>query len=375
MSIKYIRCTRCGGDLTKKGEAYVCQYCNAAFVEDFISQNEKIIEQFLDELKLEKVSALRQQLYEKTHAKYLSRNEILETAKAIRSYLPEDFLARFYESACSKNKQDVIDFIQSIDYEYNYANLDLVIEFMIKNLNSENLLAVSNLIENAYKENCIELYSKFTNAYEKEAEKIDKGIYERIIPRDVFIAYSSKDMKVVEEITQYLESQGITCFVALRNLRHGVGAVEDYDKALEEAIDNCKIFLFVSSKNSRNMACDALKKEITYVKRIDLKDAPIQYKNNYVKLPKKYKKPRIQLRLDNVETRIADRIVNEFFDGYEWCYDKDAIIDRISDIMFNFETDTEEQEEQKKLEDDLKKQQEELKKKEEEIQKSKNKKY
>ncbi|MCR4661637.1 MAG: toll/interleukin-1 receptor domain-containing protein, partial [Clostridia bacterium] len=286
MSIKYIRCTRCGGDLIQKGEAYICQYCNAGFLEDFISQNEKIIAQFLDELKLEKVSALRQQLYEKTHAKYLSRNEILEISKAIRSYLPEDFLARFYESACSKNKQDVIDFIQSIDYELEYPNLDLVIEFMIKNLNSENLLAVSNLIENAYKENCIELYSKFTNAYEKEAEKIDKGIYERIIPRDVFIAYSSKDMKVVEEITQYLESQGITCFVALRNLRHGVGAVEDYDKALEEAIDNCKIFLFVSSKNSRNMACDALKKEITYVKRIDLKDAPIQYKNNYVKLPK-----------------------------------------------------------------------------------------
>ncbi|MCR4660936.1 MAG: ribosomal protein L7/L12 [Clostridia bacterium] len=346
MALKQIRCPRCGGELIKTGDTYKCSSCNATFYEDTVSQNEKIIEQFLDELKLEKVSALRQRLWEQVNAQYLSSTEIADIAKKIRSYLPEDFLARFYETVCSKNKKEINKFISEIDYEKEYYNLDLVVEFMIKSLSSENLLSVNNLIEKAYKDKDIKIYHKYTSMLSTEAEKVKKGIYETRIPRDVFVAYSSKDMEKVEELTDYLESKKISCFVAMRNLRHGAGAVENYDKALEEAIDNCKVFVFISSSNSRDLDCDAMVKEIPYVKRTDKENAPIKYRRNYATMPRVYKKPRIEFLIEkHGDDEPTEPIVNEFFNGYEWCYDLKDVAARIVKFKIDEEDDEEEFEE------------------------------
>ncbi|MCR4660937.1 MAG: leucine-rich repeat protein [Clostridia bacterium] len=378
MALKQIRCPRCGGELIKNGETYKCSSCNATFVEDYVAQNEKIISEFLTELKQEKVAALRQRLYEQINAKYLSSEEISSIAKKIREYLPEDFLACFYEAACSKNKDDVIKFISQIDYDKQYINLDLVIEFMIRSLTMDNMLSVNNLIENTYKERDIKLYDKYTTELSQEAVKIEKGIYETQKHRDVFIAYSSKDMKIVESLTSFLEAQQISCFVAMRNLRHGAGSVENYDLALQEAIDNCTIFLFISSNNSRSLSCDALKKEIPYVKKDDLSTAPVKYKHNYAKLPAKYKKPRVQYVIEKDNGSIAGEIVAEFFEGYEWCYSDRAVARRILDILMEMDEDEDEEEitsKNEKLEQEkqleiqrIEKEKEELRKKLEELQ-------
>ena len=338
MSLRQIKCARCGGELIKNESIYKCSSCNATFIEDYITQNEKIISQFLTELKQEKVAALRQRLWEQTHAKYLSSTEIQNIAKEIRNYLPEDNLAKFYEVACSNNKKEIIEFINNIDYTQNYYNLDLIVEFMLRNLNSENLLSVNNLIEKAFKEKDLKTFSKYSTELSIEAEKIENGVYETTLPRDIFIAYSSKDMKTVEKITSFLESQGLKCFVAMRNLKHGVGAVEDYDKALEEAIDNCKIFLFISSTNSRSLDCDAVKKEIPYVIKDDKRSFP-QYKNNYPSMPKKYKKPRIQYLLNMDKGSIGGIKVKEFFDGYDWCQTLEELTLRVSDIIMSTDID------------------------------------
>ena len=369
MELKQIKCSRCGGDLIKKGDTYKCNSCNATFVENIVEANEKIISQFLDELKQEKVAALRQRLWQATHAKYLSLNDIQSIAKDIRNYLPEDFLANFFETACSKNKNDITDFISQIDYDKEQYNLDLVVEFMIRNLAPENLLSVNNLIENAFKDSNLKLYNKYTSNLSKEAEKVKKGVYETFIPRDVFIAYSSKDMKKVEELTNFLESKGISCFVAMRNLRHGLGAVENYDRALEEAIDNCKIFVFVSTEKSRDLSCDAVKKELPYVKRIDKSNAPVKYRNNYANMPRAYKKPRIELLLEkHTDEELTTSLVEEFFNGYEWCYDYKSVAARVAKMLIEVEEDDEEEEEKEDISKVIAKQQEEFQRKLEEQQ-------
>ncbi len=338
MAFKHIRCTRCGGELIQKGEAYICPHCNATFVEDYVEQNEKLISEFLTELKQEKVAALRQRLWEQINATHLSSTEILEISKEIKSYLPEDFLACFYEKACSKNRKEVNKFLSTIDYDKEYPNLDLVIEFMIKSITEDNLIAVNNLIE-AYKDRDLNLYDKYTTELSKEAEKVKRGVYLLNTPRDVFIAYSSKDIEIVEELTEFLESRGISCFVALRNLRHGAGAVEMYDKALEEAMDNCKVFVFISTKKSRSLDCDAVKKEIPYIKKVEIKNAPSQYKFSYDTLPKAYKKPKIELLIDSYDDfEPTKKLVKGFFDGYEWSYTKEEVAERV----VSFLTDTSE---------------------------------
>lgn len=62
---------------------------------------------------------------------------------------------------------------------------------------------------------------------------------------DVFISYSSKDQKIVEGLSAYLEQQDVRCFVAYRDIPKGkVWAAE-----ITKAIENCKCMVVVFSEN------------------------------------------------------------------------------------------------------------------------------
>jgi len=73
---------------------------------------------------------------------------------------------------------------------------------------------------------------------------------------DVFISYSTKDQKTVEDISQYLEQNGIRCFVAFRDIPKSVV----WAKAITEAIENCKMMVVVFSENANSS--DQMDREI-----------------------------------------------------------------------------------------------------------------
>ena len=62
---------------------------------------------------------------------------------------------------------------------------------------------------------------------------------------DVFISYSTKDQKIVEGVSHYLEQNGIRCFIAYRDIPKGIV----WAKAITEAIEKCKIMLVVFSEH------------------------------------------------------------------------------------------------------------------------------
>ena len=62
---------------------------------------------------------------------------------------------------------------------------------------------------------------------------------------DVFISYSTKDQKIVEGLSAYLEQQHIRCFAAYRDIPKGVV----WAKVIAEAIDDCKIMVVVFSEH------------------------------------------------------------------------------------------------------------------------------
>ena len=334
-------CPKCGGELEICDELYKCSYCNGVFDIGKTNDIEEKMRDLLDDVKQEKVSNLRRQLWDVTHEKYPSKKKIAEISSELMTYIPDDFLVQFFYTVSTKSPEELNDFLNSIDTKENYHLMDIVIETMLGILEDSNLLAVNNIIENTYKKNNssdeyldLPTYEKYASMLSKAADKLNAGVYDLQITRDVFVAYSSKDMKVVDEVVKLLEAEDIKCFVAMRNLRHGLGSKENYDEALRTAMDNSKIFLFISTPNSRSRSCDALKKEIPYIKKKDQMNAPAEVSNFYEKIPPKYKKPRIHLIIgEKPGDGPADEIVNEFFNGFEWVYSAKAAVQRAYKIL------------------------------------------
>ena len=342
MLIRQQACQVCGGDLTQINDTqWRCKYCGNVYEKDVVESSMNIIHQLVDEMKLEAIANARKNLYDAVTAEYISSKLVHECCMAIKQYLPEDFQANFYETAIGSNGRKIARSIRKIDVEDQYYYLDNIVSFLIKSLQSEYILETNDLIERAYKMRDLVKFDKYASELSIEAEKVENCIYLTTYPRDVFLAYSSKDMRIVSELVETLEEQGISCFVAARNLRHGKGSVENYDRALKEAMDNCRTFVFVSSTNSRHPGCDALRKEIPYVKGEDIAAAPPDYRNDYALIPHKYKKPRVEYRIEESTRMVAaDRIVNNFFDGYERVYTADDVAERVLAQSFDRVGDT-----------------------------------
>jgi TPR repeat protein len=87
---------------------------------------------------------------------------------------------------------------------------------------------------------------------------------------NIFLSYASKDQKTAETICQALESRGLECWMAVRNIHPG----ENFQEAIVRAIRSAKVMLFVFSANSNNS--DEVKKEIVLAGQHKLFVIPIR---------------------------------------------------------------------------------------------------
>lgn len=65
---------------------------------------------------------------------------------------------------------------------------------------------------------------------------------------DVFISYSSKDLDITEQVRRILETNGISCWIAPRNIPSG----SSYAAEIPAAIRGCTVFLLIGSLNAEN---------------------------------------------------------------------------------------------------------------------------
>ena len=339
-------CQTCGGNLVQIGDIFECEYCHRQYNDIVIERAYKKLENSLkakfgdlvhEEIvknEQEKFRPLLSQLWQKSQEKYTDSKAILQICKQIKEIYPDNFIANFYEVANSGSVSQINEFLNGVDVVENSCFVEDIVNFLIKSLEMGNVASLNYLVERAYKNTDMELFERFSTLIETEAQKVDAGAYNTDIPRDVFVAYSSKDLPEVLKLVEAIESQGVNCFIAMRNLRHGRGAKANYETELKKAMDNAGMVVFVSSKNSRRMDCDALKIELPYIKRKDIENIPAGYKNDYAdSRVLGYKKPRIEYRIDNEPTPFADRVLKEFFVGLEYAKSLEDTIDRISMIM------------------------------------------
>ncbi|MBQ8826763.1 MAG: toll/interleukin-1 receptor domain-containing protein [Oscillospiraceae bacterium] len=73
---------------------------------------------------------------------------------------------------------------------------------------------------------------------------------------DVFISYSTKDQKIAENLIRQLEANNISYWIC----RSKISAGDRWASEIVEALDNCKVFLLIVSRNS--LASEQVPKEI-----------------------------------------------------------------------------------------------------------------
>ncbi len=317
-------CQICGGELEEKGDGvFRCRYCGKRWEKESVEDSEKIFETLEDALREQRradLAALARRRYEETHKEFVSNATLEGICNQILNLNPEDFYARFYLATC-KEDGSLESFLSSMDIAKHYYDIEDMLKFLIRGLKAGWINAVSTLIENAYKSRDLEKYNLYRTKFEEMAENVENGIFEPILPRDIFIAYSSRDMKEVNALVRVLEEEnGLSCFVAARNLRHGSGAVENYRGAIHTALHNCKAVVFVSSTSSRNVKCEATM-ELGYIKE---------------HLPKMW---RIEFLVENYKGIPVERIFTSFFDGLEYCTSAQEVAGRYFDKYMGSQID------------------------------------
>ena len=64
----------------------------------------------------------------------------------------------------------------------------------------------------------------------------------------VFISYSTKDADSANLVHSYLEGNGVSCWIASRNIEGG----ESFAVQIVNAIEECSVFVMIASGNSND---------------------------------------------------------------------------------------------------------------------------
>jgi hypothetical protein len=65
---------------------------------------------------------------------------------------------------------------------------------------------------------------------------------------EVFICYANQDEEIANDVCSALESNGISCWMAPRDVTAG----EDWDKAIMDAIPACRVVVIILSARSND---------------------------------------------------------------------------------------------------------------------------
>ena len=162
MDFETYDCDRCGGNLTAiDAETYKCQYCGKVFHKKEAEEQTKTFRDMFDDIKREHINNLRRNLYDAVNAEYISSFDVKMRCEELKKYLPDDFSACFYEVAVGNNVRQLTKYIRKIDVEKNYDEIECVVKFLIKSLQTEYQLELNNLIARAYERRDPEKFEKF----------------------------------------------------------------------------------------------------------------------------------------------------------------------------------------------------------------------
>lgn len=318
--IKFIEqtCRRCGGELEEQNGGYVCKYCGKSWRSQSFSDFDDMLKA-CDEVsrrrRAEDIANLRRLLWAETHRQNVSNAEVARVSREILKYLPQDLYANFYLSTC--DNRSVARFINTLNLnEVPDDDLSLMVNYLTDALKKQWFLPADTLVKSV---RSASLRATLCDALEAKKRAVDNCVFEPRHHRNVFICYASEDISIVNRVVAALERENVECFVAARNLQHGSGAKDNYEREIHEALDNCDMLLFFSSADSRNLQRDCYKLEIDYVKRHNPSMPRLEY------VITTYEQTR----------KVSDGDFNKFFKGRERCLTNDdaEVVRRVLDTL------------------------------------------
>ncbi|MBR4943249.1 MAG: toll/interleukin-1 receptor domain-containing protein, partial [Clostridia bacterium] len=342
-------CTRCGEELHFDGREFRCEKCGMHWTEDaarltyeaFKFTVRGAVAEALDEFHKrrceEKVANLRQLLWQEIHTNepYVDCEKVGDYAEEILKISPYETDAKFYALVAENKWRKANEFLKTVRVEKAVRYVEGFVDFLTKPWEEKYSAGISYLVEECFAETSEERIRCDEKISEAVRLKKD-GTFNPRKERKVFVGYSSKDNRWVLELVQALEARGLECFVSFRNSLKGRNAHLTYEKDLRDAIDHCRVFVFVSSNASRSEDCYA-SEEMQYIRQKDIgrlsPKEQIQYEANYKKLDTECKKPRVEWLLeDYTGTDWYEDEWKKFFHNFSRYVELDAVVEAVARI-------------------------------------------
>jgi len=263
MSDLELRCLHCGAINQLEEETndyFVCSCCGSKNPKDKSKELVKRIKELNLQEETKQLSNYRLLLSKSIHNN--DYNDQKTICNKILYINPNDFEATFYKVLSNQytDSREFESFIQNMGTIYSIYEIEPLLETIIHNIRFYELETIHNFIINN------KLNNSYLDLLEQRKEEINnqRDLYASI-DRDVFICHSSKDnellMKVVKELE---EEQGFDCWYSERNMPKNT---PDYWETIEENIQNCKVFLFLITENSKFSR--GIKEELKICKKIN----------------------------------------------------------------------------------------------------------
>ena len=96
MELKALICPCCGQPLNKKGESCQCSFCGVHFEYRAAEKEMEFLARRLEEAKIEKLALAKRRLWDATHVKYPSQDEVVACAREVLFIDDEDPLGLVY---------------------------------------------------------------------------------------------------------------------------------------------------------------------------------------------------------------------------------------------------------------------------------------
>ena len=346
-----IKCRVCGEDLEEQESGiFKCNYCGAEYkrqdVEAYLKKIELSIKSGVTDALVKQrdcdIGTLRHNLNRELERKVIRKGRVIELCNGILELLGEDMQAECFKilSEAEPDPNEVIERLNRINVNsYELYLVKDILNYIFEHvyINKKYLAAISDLIHRAY-EVGDERYQNFSEEFEKAVEKEKYDVYDTTKKRVAFIAHATEDRELAFKLVDKIEGRLLpnACFISERNLKHA--SASEYDTKMPEAIENCAIFVLVSSKYSRDRACGT-RREMNVVISNDESAwrARPEYESkydSYDKIPEKYKKHRLEWRLDpkGGDRTEGGNYAKLFFGTQDWLTDIDKVADKIIEM-------------------------------------------